>query len=281
MTPNPHNHAPYLVCPKKRQTSSRGTFITHFFAQHIGSPHEVRVWITWQQPRTHFSLDTLRRWFHIYPCMELDLACLETLQLVPKDPCHPHALLALPPKSIASSGCRVVYMCREPKDAFVSRWHFDNKIYRGHNMDLDASFTPSASTPKAFRPTVHFGTTILSIGRRAYVANPDNQGSLPQVLRGHDLRACQACCKASLQCSLVSHSASRSKEMGYQRRWWACVASTSFSSLPVNREGDFVRRSNLVLENSDEKKLQKRYFDVWFHRLKFSNYHIKRLVSNY
>jgi hypothetical protein len=182
------------------------------------SPSPIAPGMNYLATITHFSLDTRRRWLHPWSSLGMGiLACLETLQS-PRT-LATHTPFSLLPKSIASSGCRVVYMCREPKDAFVSRWHFDNKIYRGHNMDLDASFTPSASTPKAFRPTVHFGTTILSIGRRAYVANPDNQGSLPQVLRGHDLRACQACCKASLQCSLVSHSASRSKEMGYQRRW--------------------------------------------------------------
>ena len=35
-----------------------------------------------------------------------------------------------------SAGCRIVYLCREPKDAFVSRWHFENKIVKGSNIDL-------------------------------------------------------------------------------------------------------------------------------------------------
>ncbi|KAF8378783.1 hypothetical protein HHK36_030132 [Tetracentron sinense] len=32
------------------------------------------------------------------------------------------------PQSILDSGCPIVYICRNPKDAFVSLWHFLNKI---------------------------------------------------------------------------------------------------------------------------------------------------------
>ncbi|KAF7090333.1 hypothetical protein CFC21_093097 [Triticum aestivum] len=34
---------------------------------------------------------------------------------------------SLPP-SVVASGCKVVYLCRDPKDCFVSLWHFMNKF---------------------------------------------------------------------------------------------------------------------------------------------------------
>ena len=37
----------------------------------------------------------------------------------------PHVSL---PQSIKSSGCKLVYLCRNPKDTFVSLWHFSNKV---------------------------------------------------------------------------------------------------------------------------------------------------------
>ena len=33
-------------------------------------------------------------------------------------------------ESIVSSGCKIIYICREPKDAFVSLWHFWGKLFR-------------------------------------------------------------------------------------------------------------------------------------------------------
>ncbi|KAF0913333.1 hypothetical protein E2562_021982 [Oryza meyeriana var. granulata] len=32
------------------------------------------------------------------------------------------------PDSVAASGCKVVYLCRDPKDCFVSLWHFLNRF---------------------------------------------------------------------------------------------------------------------------------------------------------
>ncbi|KAI9105131.1 hypothetical protein K1719_022847 [Acacia pycnantha] len=39
-----------------------------------------------------------------------------------------HMPYVLLPKSIKSSRCKIVYLCRNPKDQFVSLWHFMNKL---------------------------------------------------------------------------------------------------------------------------------------------------------
>ncbi|KAF8781218.1 hypothetical protein HU200_000686 [Digitaria exilis] len=46
----------------------------------------------------------------------------------------------LPEAITASAGCRVVYICRDPKDALVSYWHFTNKMSQGFGVDA-GSFT--------------------------------------------------------------------------------------------------------------------------------------------
>ncbi|XP_008777580.1 flavonol sulfotransferase-like [Phoenix dactylifera] len=38
-----------------------------------------------------------------------------------------HMPYSLLPDSITSSGCRIIYICRDPKDAIVSLWHFAEK----------------------------------------------------------------------------------------------------------------------------------------------------------
>lgn len=50
-----------------------------------------------------------------------------------------HMPLSLLPESVAIHGCRIVYICRDPKDAFVSRWHFLKEV-SGVNIDIHAAF---------------------------------------------------------------------------------------------------------------------------------------------
>ncbi|KAJ6801785.1 cytosolic sulfotransferase 15-like [Iris pallida] len=47
------------------------------------------------------------------------------------------------PNSVVDSGCRVVYLCRNPKDNFVSLWHFINKFRKKDGQEalpLEVSF---------------------------------------------------------------------------------------------------------------------------------------------
>uniref|UniRef100_A0ACD5XUB1 Uncharacterized protein n=1 Tax=Avena sativa TaxID=4498 RepID=A0ACD5XUB1_AVESA len=47
-------------------------------------------------------------------------------------------LFSLLPREMSSGDrCRIVYLCRDPKDALVSRWHFERKVDGGHHMELE------------------------------------------------------------------------------------------------------------------------------------------------
>jgi hypothetical protein len=66
---------------------------------------------------------------------------LDTLEALPSPRLlSTHLPLSLLPPTVYTVGCRVVYLCREPKDAFVSRWHFENKIGTGAPISLDDAF---------------------------------------------------------------------------------------------------------------------------------------------
>ncbi|KAJ1269934.1 hypothetical protein BS78_06G016000 [Paspalum vaginatum] len=64
-----------------------------------------------------------------------------------------HLPLSLLPPSLSTIGCRIVYLCREPKDAFVSRWHFDNKMSKGnYPINLDEAFAMFCEGCSPFGP---------------------------------------------------------------------------------------------------------------------------------
>ncbi|CAO2144716.1 unnamed protein product [Urochloa humidicola] len=50
-----------------------------------------------------------------------------------------HLPLSVLPESIAMQGCRIVYVCRDPKDAFVSLWHFVGEAF-GEKADINVNF---------------------------------------------------------------------------------------------------------------------------------------------
>nr|TKR99117.1 flavonol 3-sulfotransferase-like [Populus alba] len=39
------------------------------------------------------------------------------------------------PQSIISSSCKIIYICRDAKDVFVSLWYFNAKLHRLENVD--------------------------------------------------------------------------------------------------------------------------------------------------
>jgi hypothetical protein len=51
-----------------------------------------------------------------------------------------HLPVTLLPSSVSDLGCRIVYLCRNPKDVFVSLWHFINKGKRELHYTIDKAF---------------------------------------------------------------------------------------------------------------------------------------------
>ncbi|KAL5553809.1 hypothetical protein UlMin_041210 [Ulmus minor] len=48
-----------------------------------------------------------------------------------------HLPYVLLPQSIKNSGCKLVYLCRNPKDTFVSLWHFSTKLKAKDTFSLE------------------------------------------------------------------------------------------------------------------------------------------------
>nr|BAJ84859.1 predicted protein [Hordeum vulgare subsp. vulgare] len=81
-----------------------------------------------------------------------------------------HMPMSLLPPGTRSAGCRVVYLCRDPKDALVSRLHFENKVFKGANLSMDGAFGMFC---EGFSPYGPFWDHCLEYWR-ASVARPDN-----------------------------------------------------------------------------------------------------------
>ncbi|KAL6644544.1 hypothetical protein ACP70R_016152 [Stipagrostis hirtigluma subsp. patula] len=67
---------------------------------------------------------------HLHPMAELE--ALPSPRLL-----STHLPFTLLPAGTSALGCRIVYLCREPKDVLVSTWHFMNKIDKDFNIELD------------------------------------------------------------------------------------------------------------------------------------------------
>ncbi|KAI9105033.1 hypothetical protein K1719_022749 [Acacia pycnantha] len=64
-----------------------------------------------------------------------------------------HLPYLLLPEPVNQSGCKIVYLCRNPKDLFVSMWHFANKI----RSETRGSISIEDSFDKFCRGVIGFG----------------------------------------------------------------------------------------------------------------------------
>ncbi|KAJ1287196.1 hypothetical protein BS78_03G412200 [Paspalum vaginatum] len=112
----------------------------------------------------------------LVPSMEMprdandDLKYLETLPSLRL--LATHIPLSLFPRSSITISDRVVYVCREPKDAFVSWWHFVKKFGHGEHStnDLESALNMFV---QGFSPYGPFWEHCLEY-RRQSTSTPDN-----------------------------------------------------------------------------------------------------------
>ncbi|KAF7815400.1 cytosolic sulfotransferase 15-like [Senna tora] len=78
-----------------------------------------------------------------------------------------HIPFPLLPHSIHDSNCKIIYICRNPFDAFISLWHFKNNILSSQPL------LPALTLEEAFENTLrehltmdHFGAICWAIGRQ-------------------------------------------------------------------------------------------------------------------
>uniref|UniRef100_A0ACD5ZNT6 Uncharacterized protein n=1 Tax=Avena sativa TaxID=4498 RepID=A0ACD5ZNT6_AVESA len=67
-----------------------------------------------------------------------------------------HLPVTLLPPSVLHLGCRVVYLCRNPKDVLVSLWHFVNKVNH-QNYTIDKAFELFCKGESAYGPIWEHG----------------------------------------------------------------------------------------------------------------------------
>nr|CAB3479514.1 unnamed protein product [Digitaria exilis] len=159
-----------------------------------------------------------------------------------------HMPLSLFPKSIATSGCRVVYMCREPKDACVSRWHFENKMMcsRGHNhIDLESAFSMFS---QGFSPYGPFWDHCLEYWKES-IASPGNSSKV-LFLKYEDMISDPVEHVTRLATFLGVPFSTEEEEDGVPQEVVRLCSFEKLSSLHAVQSGDFGRRGDIVLDKS-------------------------------
>ncbi|ERN18621.1 hypothetical protein AMTR_s00065p00163610 [Amborella trichopoda] len=78
--------------------------------------------------------------------------------LIPKEEAHKlfstHIPYSTLPEPLKDSGSRIIYISRNPRDAFVSLWHFSQKIQRGNSdpLTFEEAFEQFCEGKTAFGP---------------------------------------------------------------------------------------------------------------------------------
>ncbi|MED6126025.1 hypothetical protein PIB30_074406 [Stylosanthes scabra] len=83
-----------------------------------------------------------------------------------------HLPYVLLPESMKNSNCKIVYLCRDPKDNFISLWHFSNALRRKGSNSLDESFDKFCRGINVGGP---FWDHILSYWKESLVEKPNNK----------------------------------------------------------------------------------------------------------
>ncbi|XP_037494065.1 cytosolic sulfotransferase 17-like, partial [Jatropha curcas] len=83
--------------------------------------------------------------------------------------CFPVPYASLPKSIVKCSTCKIIYMCRDPKDVFVSLWHFISKHLETDVMSWEEAFDKFCTGFSGYGP---FWDNILGYWK-ASLENPD------------------------------------------------------------------------------------------------------------
>ncbi|OQU88232.1 hypothetical protein SORBI_3003G437001 [Sorghum bicolor] len=139
-----------------------------------------------------------------------------------------HLPLSLFPKS-TTCGCRVVYICRDPKDAFVSRC-----------VDLETAFNMFS---KGFSGYGSFWDHCLEYWRES-IAMPDRALKYEEMLSDPVKHVIKIAAFIGVPFS------TKEEEDGVPDEMVRLCSFEKLSSLYVNKTGEFFRHGNMVIENS-------------------------------
>ncbi|XP_062182134.1 cytosolic sulfotransferase 16-like [Phragmites australis] len=153
-------------------------------------------------------------------------------------------LLLLPKSLVANHSCRIVYICQEPKDAFVSRWHFGNKIFRGgHEIDLEAALNMFCEGASPYGP---FWDHCLEYWRES-IARPDRV----LFLKYEEMMSEPVKHGVRLAVFLGVPFTGKEEDDRIPEEVVKLCSFEKLSRLQANQKGYFMRRRNLVVDMSD------------------------------
>ncbi|KAF7031871.1 hypothetical protein CFC21_043125 [Triticum aestivum] len=144
------------------------------------------------------------------------------------------------PESVAASGCKVVYLCRDPKDCFVSLWHFWNR-FAPSPWDLDEALQQFCDGVSLFGP---FWEHVLGYWRW-HVERPEQV----LFLTYEELAADTLGQLRRLAAFLGRPFTSEEREARVDREIVEACAMESLAGLEVNRSGKTDMTENSVANN--------------------------------
>ncbi|CAO2206123.1 unnamed protein product [Urochloa humidicola] len=153
-----------------------------------------------------------------------------------------HTPFSLLPNSMTTCGCRIVYICREPKDAFVSRWHFENKISREYSINVEDAL---AMFLEGFSPYGPFWEHCLEYWRES-IASPDKV----LFLKYEDMTSDPVKYVKRIATFLGVPFSIKEEEDGVPEKIVRLCSFEKLSGLHATQSGDIIRRGNMVLEKS-------------------------------
>ncbi|OEL13263.1 Cytosolic sulfotransferase 17 [Dichanthelium oligosanthes] len=153
-----------------------------------------------------------------------------------------HMPPSLFPKSMVSDGFRVVYMCREPKDVFVSLWHFQKEIFKDNTTSLEAVFSMFSEGFSTFGP---FWDHCLEYWRES-IASPEKV----LFLKYEDMISEPVKYVIRLAMFLGVPFSTKEEEDGIPEEVVRLCSFEKLSNLDANQTGEFTLSGNRVLKKS-------------------------------